>query len=174
MKSKKTNIRFLLVIPAIIIVLVATFAAGCSKEDSTAEITDINSVDIAATQSEDNTVLDTYQVEIKDSRLTEDYEGNPVVVITYAFTNNSSESAAFWLAVEDTVYQNGEALERAFSLKDGDPYDRSKQDEDIQSGDTLDIEVAYILNNTETDLDVEAKVYVDFTHDTVSKTISIR
>lgn len=171
---KISNRNHFLVLLTIIAVMIGVFATGCNKDNSDTGLNNEFHIDEVSTQLIDNSVLDIYQVEIENYRLTEDFEGDPVVVVTYSFTNKSTEKAAFWIAVEDSVFQDGELLERAYVLKDGDPYDSSKQSADIEAGESLDVEVAYLLKNTDSELDVEAKVYVDFTHNIVNKTFSIK
>lgn len=164
----------------IVIVLIGIISASGGGDDTGAETTsaasDNNSVSQAVVETEaakDNE-LGSYQVEIKNARISENYEGKPTVVITYGFTNNSSESAAFYIAIDETVYQNGVGLERTYTLKDGDPYDEANQSKEIKSGVTLDVDVAYVLNDTETDIEVEAKETFSFTDDVVSRTFSIK
>lgn len=164
----------------IVILLVGLISAAGGGDDTDAETTAASSNGNSATQAiaetekvNDND-LGSYQVEIKNARLTKNYEGKPVVVITYGFTNNASEPAAFWLTIDDNVYQNGVGLEKAYVLKDGDPYDEANQDKEIKSGVTLDVDVAYILNDTETDVEVEAKEIMSFSDEVVTRTFSIK
>ncbi len=164
----------------IVILLVGLISATGGGDDTGAETTAASSNGNSATQAVAETekandnALGSYQVEIKNARLTKNYEGKPVVVITYGFTNNSSEPAAFWLTIDDNAYQNGVGLEKAYVLKDGDPYDEANQDKEIKSGVTLDVDVAYILNDTETDVEVEAKEIISFSDEIVTRTFSIK
>lgn len=164
----------------IVIVLIGIISAAGGGEDTNGETamvsSGVNSVSQAVVETEaakDNQ-LGSYQVEIKNARLTENYEGKPVVVITYGFTNNSSEPAAFWLEIDDNVYQNGVGLEKAYVLKDSDSYDEANQNKEIKSGVSLDVDVAYLLNDSETDIEVEAKEIISFTDDVVTRTFSIK
>lgn len=163
----------------IVIVLIGIIGASGSGDDTgagtNAASSDGNSVTqaVVETEKEQDNQLGSYQVEIKNARLTKNYEGKPVVVITYGFTNNSSEPAAFWLTIDDNAYQNGVGLEKAYVLKDGDPYDEANQNKEIKSGVTLDVDVAYVLNDTETDVEVEAKETISFSDEIVKRTFSI-
>lgn len=164
----------------VVILLIGVIGASGSGEDTGTETTAapsaVNSISQAVVETEaikDNQ-LGSYRVEIKNARLTQNYEGKPVVVITYGFTNNASEPQAFWLAIDDTVYQNGVGLEKAYVLDDNDPYDEANQNKEIKSGVSLDVDVAYILNDTETDIEVEAKESISFTDDVVTRTFSIK
>lgn len=165
----KKSISAILSILAILMFAFFAIASG-SSDDGETKTQDSDSV---AAETVDNSSLGDYQVEIKSARLTENYEGKATVVVTYGFTNNSESPAAFWLSVSDTVYQNGVGLEKAYVLKDGDPYDEANQNKEIKSGVTLDVEVAYILNDAETEIEVEVKEYMGFSDDVITKTFSL-
>lgn len=186
MRVEKKNIKQWLVLPIIIVALIGAVFAGCDKNDkdesTTAatlglnyetELNEENESD-EETEVTVDVVSDGHHLEIKDCRVTEDYSGNPVAVIKYVFTNNSSETEAFWIAVDDAVYQNGEVLEKVYSLKDGDSFDSSNMNKDVESGETVEVEIAYALNDAETDIDVEAKVWCGFTSNLFTKTFSIK
>ena len=55
-----------------------------------------------------------YVVTVKESRITEDFEGKKVVVVTYSFTNNSDDSATFTNEFIDSAFQNGVELEHSY------------------------------------------------------------
>lgn len=162
------------VILSIVAVLVFAFFALASGSSDSEETKATQEAGVAVTDEVDENTLGDYNVEIKNARLTENWEGKPAVVITYGFTNNAEEPAAFWLAFEDNVYQGGVGLEKAYSLKDGDPYDEANQNKEIKSGVTIDVDVAYVLNDTETDLEVEVNELYSFDDDKVSRTFSIK
>lgn len=162
----------------IVIVLIAIIGGAGGRDETgvTTTSADNGSVTQAAaeTAESDENSLGSYQVEIKNARLTETYDGKPVVVITYGFTNNAEEPTAFYLAFDETVYQNDIGLNGAYVLKNGDPYSADNQTKEIKKGATLDVEVAYELNDTESDVVVEVKEYLSFTDDVITKTFSIK
>lgn len=155
------------------IAILATFAffAIASGDSSDADTTQPAG---EASNGSNSDTLGQYKVEIKDARLTKDYENKPVVVVTYGFTNNADEAAAFEWTFEDNVYQNGVGLEHSYILKDGDPYNDSNKSKEIKKGVTLDLEVAYVLNDTETDIVVEVEELISFSDAVVSRTFSIK
>ena len=157
------------------ILLVLSFASGCSSDNNTQNnITETESSS-ASTQKEDNTnSLGDYSVVIDSCRLAKDYEGKDVVIIKYVFTNNADDSTSFMVAFEDTVYQNGIGLNEAYILDDSANYSSDNQMKDIKPGSTLDVEVAYVLNDTTTDIEVEVKELFSFDDKTISKTFSIQ
>ena len=120
-----------------------------------------------------NTTLGDYNVEIKSCRLAEDYEGKPIVIITYGFTNNNDNATAFYLAVTDEVFQNGIGLNKCYFADDSAKYNSDNQNKEIKKGATLDVEVAYELNDTTTDLEVEVSEFISFSDKKLTKTFKI-
>lgn len=124
--------------------------------------------------TEDNTTLGDYKVEIKGFRLASDYEGKPVVIITYGFSNVSDDdSAAFLYSIDSAVYQNGVGLNEALFLNDNANYSLDNQTKELKMGASLDIEVAYELNDTTSDIEVEVKESFSFNDKILTKTFSI-
>lgn len=157
------------ILAVLMVALFAFFAVASSSEDKETKQEDAKA-EVQGTESN----VGEYSVDIKSARLSENYDGKPVVVITYGFTNNSDDSASFGIAFEDVAYQNGVGLERAYILKDGDPYDDGNQNKEIKTGATLDVEVPYVLNDTETDVEVEVKEWLSLNDDMVTRTFSIK
>ena len=122
----------------------------------------------------DNEKIGDYEVEIKEVRLAKDYEGNDAVIVKYSFTNNSDEAASFEWTFDHQVFQNGVSLERAYVFDDSANYDEANASKEIKKGVSLELEIAYILNDTETDVDVEVSELVSFDDTVVSRTFSIK
>lgn len=105
--------------------------------------------------SDDGTVyvqdgnLGNFVCNVKESVITTDYEGNPALVVTYEFTNNSDEASSFDLSISDTAFQNGVILEMAFMD------DLEYEDKQIKPGVTIDVQKAYVLNDTENSVEIE-------------------
>ncbi len=124
--------------------------------------------------SEDNTRLGDYSVVIDSCRLAKDYSGKDVVIVKYIFTNVSDDDAtSFSIAVEDNVYQDGVGLNTAIFLNDNVSYSSDNQSKKIKKGTSLDVEVAYVLNDITTDIEVEVKEFISFNDKTIKKTFSI-
>lgn len=96
----------------------------------------------AATDSGD---LGSYHVAIKDAAQATDYEGNPVLIVNFDFTNNSEEATSFMLATNVDAFQDGVELEMAIMMDDN--YDGDAQLKDIKPGTTLPVQVAYSLTS---------------------------
>ncbi|MDD6237606.1 MAG: DUF5067 domain-containing protein [Clostridiales bacterium] len=123
--------------------------------------------------SADNASIGDYVLEIKSCRLAKDYEKAPVVIITYGFTNNGDDAASFDLTFNDEAFQNGVGLNKAYILADSANYNDDNQSKKIQKGSSLDIEVAYKLNDTSTDVVVEVAQLFSWDNTKISKTFII-
>lgn len=166
-------VSFLLGIVSSIIMTVAggaLFGAALDEAlDDPAYTQDGGSITAEGTIVEGNTLGD-YDCVVKGAQLTKDYEGKDAVIITYEFTNNSSEAASFDTALMDYVYQNGIELESAYlSDDDIDVFDDTK----IKPGVTKETKKAYILNDTTNSLEVEITEFFSFTNDKIVTTIEL-
>lgn len=156
-----------LLLATILVFTFGIFALGSGKSSSD----DQGSGAADATESKSN--VGEYTVEIKSCRIARNYDHKSVVIVTYGFTNNSENSANFEWAFDDTVYQKGVGLNPAFVLDEGVSWLEENATKDIQKGATVDVEKAYILNDTTTDIEVEVKELFSFGNDTVKKTFKI-
>jgi hypothetical protein len=99
-----------------------------------------------------------YEVTIGTLTQITDYSGNPAAKITFNFTNNSDETAAFIGSVRVEAYQDGQQLETAIS-SDVNWESTTKK---IKTGTSLEVEQAYSLISSS---DVEVEVYPLFGKD---------
>ena len=172
------------------ILLIATFAffAIGSGEDETVDQGDgsvadntgesapdaAQEQDAADTTAVDDSALGEYSIVIDSCRLATDYEGKPVVIVKYVFTNVSDEDAiSFSVAIDDNVYQNGIGLNSSYVVDDSADYSIDNQSKEIKAGASLDVEVAYELNDTTTPIEVEVKEWISFDDKTITKTFTI-
>ena len=98
--------------------------------------------------------LGDYAVEIKSATVTQDYDGNPAVIITYSWTNNSSETTSPMLSISTAVFQDGISMEPAF-IYDEPTYDGDMYSTDVRPGTTVDVQEAFELSNTTSPIEVE-------------------
>ena len=117
--------------------------------------------------------LGNYIVEIKSYRLAEDYQGEPIVIVKYDFTNNDNDASAFYLSLSDHVYQNGIGLNECYFVDDSANYSSDNQTKEIKKGASIDVEVAYKLNDTTSDIEVEVSEWISFSSKKVTKTFKI-
>lgn len=70
------------------------------------------------TSDPQGTKVGNYAVSILSAKLANDYEGNPAIIITCEWTNNSSETVNALSAFTQRAFQNGVQLESAMMLSD--------------------------------------------------------
>lgn len=177
-KNKKPIFKkwwFWLIIVIVLIAIIGGASGGDETDTTTAPAGNNVSTQAAAeTEPVNEGELGAYQVEIKNARLTKDYEGKDVVVITYRFTNNGEEAASFAVAFDAAAYQNDIGLNESYVLKNGDPYSSDNQIKEIKTGATLDVDVAYELNDSDSDIVVEVEELFGWTDEKVTRTFSIK
>lgn len=99
-------------------------------------------------------ILGDYTVEIESATITQDYAGDPAVVITYSWTNNSSETTSPLFSVSTAVFQDGVGLESAL-ITDDSVYDSNMRTADVRPGTTIEVQEAFSLYNTTSPIEVE-------------------
>ena len=125
-------------------------------------------------EAEDPTAIGDYKVDIKSYRLAKDYEGKDVIIVTYGFTNVShSEPISFSLALEDTAFQNDIGLNESFLVDESYNYSSDTQLKDIKAGASLDVEIAYDLDDTASDVVIEICELFSLEDKTLTKTFTL-
>ena len=158
-----------LIITALLIALFAIFAMGSGEDASSTQ-----EPGKASTESKVDGTIGQYTVVIDSCRLSTDYEGDPVIIVKYIFTNVSSEeSTAFLYAFDENVYQNGVGLNEAYFLDDSANYSSDNQTKEIKKGASIEVEVAYELNDTTTDIEVEVEEFISFNDTKITRVFSI-
>lgn len=131
--------------------LFALGLAGCGNSNNTTSTSTSDAQKEEPKKSEEKQP-EKYEVTIGTLTQITDYSGNPAAKITFNFTNNSDETAAFMSSVRVEAYQDGQQLENAIS--DGVNWESSMTK--IKTGTSLDVEQAYKLISSS---DVEVEVY---------------
>ncbi len=165
---RKRLVRLLAV--CLLIGIFSVFALGSGEEKTSNQGESSVAVDDS---SETENTLGDYLLEIKSCRLAKDYEGKDVAIVMYNFTNNADDAASFMFAFEDSAYQNGVGLNEAYVLADSANYSSDNQTKEIKKGASLDIEVAYELNDTTSDIEVEVGQLFSFDESIITKTFSL-
>ncbi len=161
---------FTVVLALLMVALFGVFALGSGESSSSG---DQGSGSAEAGQG-GNESLGDYSLVIDSCRLAKSYDNKDVVIVKYKFTNNNNEDgASFSIAFDDKVYQNGVGLNGAYVLDDSANYSADNQTKNIQKGATLDVEVAYELNDSTTDIVVEVKEFISFNDKKITKTFKI-
>ena len=113
-----------------------------------------------------------YDVAIGDCTFGEDYEGNPIIVIHYSFTNNGEEPASALWSLGTKAYQDGVELETAI-VSDTYVYDASIAQKDIKTGITLDdCQIAYVMTSDSL-VEFEIPEFLGTSNDTLYKTFEV-
>lgn len=122
----------------------------------------------------DDAALGDYKVTIDSCRLATDYEGKDIVIVKYIFENVSDDDgAAFYLAIDDKAFQNGVGLNKSYFVSDDANYSADNQSKEIKKGASLEVEVAYELNDTTTAVEVEVSELFSLTDKKITKTFTM-
>lgn len=111
-----------------------------------------------------------YQVTIGEVTTGEDYQGNPAILVSYTFVNNSDEAVSPLVAVSAKAFQNGVQLEGAIGV---DGAESSKSMSEIKPGASVTYALAYELTDT-SDVTVEVEELFSFSDELLAeKTFSL-
>lgn len=111
--------------------------------------------------------LGKHHVEIKSALLSKDYKGNPTIVITYSWTNNSEGTTSAMASLTGKAFQDGVQLESAV-MGDTDVYDMNASMKDIQPGTTLDVQNAYVLENIDSKVAFQIEQFLNLSDEKVT------
>ena len=161
------------ILVAVLLCLLFILFAVASGDDSSTTV-DQGSASVETTIAENDSTIGDYSLEILDTRMAKDYEGKDVIIVKYKFTNNNNDTpTAFYTAFEDTVFQNDIGLNEAYVLEDAANYSADNQTKEIKKGASLEIEVAYELNDTTSDVVVEVSELFSLDEKIITKTFKI-
>ena len=90
--------------------------------------------------------LGNFHVEVKGAVLTKNHDGAPVIVITYAWTNNSEDTTSAMAAMYEKAFQDGVQLESEY-LYDNPNYSSDNASKEVRPGTTLDIQHAFLMTS---------------------------
>lgn len=116
---------------------------------------------------DDNTLGD-YKCVVKGAEKCKDYEGKSAVLITYEFTNNSSDAISFDIALDAKAYQDGVGLETAILEDDTDIIDV-----DIKPGVTKEVKKAYLIRDDTTEIEIEVSEFISFSDEKIVTTVTL-
>lgn len=173
--QKKSRIG--LIITGVILILLLSCCTSMCSSIGDSENNGNNSVtNNSSTQKNNNTYQDKgtlgdYEIEILSAKVTKDWEGKDAVIVEYKFTNNSDEAQSFMVAISDKVFQDGIELESAV-VTDKD-YNVDNQVKEIKPGKSLNVQAAFLLNDTTTPIEVEVSELISFSDKKVVKTFDI-
>lgn len=163
----------------LLVIAFSVFAIASTEDDDSSASSNANATGETVTSSTSSSAQDDklgdYSVAIDSYRLAKDFSGKPVVIVKYIFSNNKNdEPTSFMFAFDDAVFQAGVGLNEAYILDDSAKYSSDNQTKEIKKGASLEVEIAYELNDTTTDIEVEVKELWSFSDKTLTKTFSIK
>ncbi len=152
-------------------------ALNSSKPSSSSQLangpsengTDSTSSDTSVPQSSDSGKLGDFEISILEARKSTDYEGKPALIIGYKFTNNSAENKSFAVAVRSKAYQNSVQLESAILAGSDETYNSQNYMKEVQPGGTLDVELAYLLQDETNEVTVEVSELISLSKEKLTK-----
>ncbi len=149
------------ILSGILALLMAFVLIGCAAPPVSEEEIPPPDVETDAPELSGEGELGDYYVKILDIALAEDYEGKPAVIVTYNWTNNGDDAANFAFAFSAQVFQGGVECETAI-IMDSDVYNADNYMKDIKPGVSLDIQLAYVLQDSQTPIEVEVSELISF------------
>lgn len=111
--------------------------------------------------------LGSSHVEIKGAALASDYEGNPAIIITYAWTNNGDDTTSAMVSIGEKAFQDGVQLETAL-IMDSSVYEAGSSMKDVRPGTTIDVQCAYALTSDTSTVEFELTEWISFSDDMVT------
>lgn len=98
-------------------------------------------------QQAQQAVSSQYDVTIDGCVVTQDYEGQPAMVVSYTWTNNSEEATSFLAAISAKAFQNGVELENAILMDAPEGYNSQSSMAEVKPGGTTSAQEAYLLTD---------------------------
>lgn len=111
--------------------------------------------------------LGDFSIAVKGAELTDN--GDDVIIVTYTWTNNSTSPTSALTNMMEKAYQNGTPLE-ALTIPAEDElqiFDGTTRSQDIQPGESVDVECAFVLRNTRETVEFEVSELLSASGDTV-------
>lgn len=159
-----------IILTVVLLFTFGLFALGSGESDTSS--TDQGNGNVTSTET-DSTKLGKYNIEIKSCRLAKDYEGKDIVIVTYGYTNNNDTPTPFMTAVTTKLFQGGIGLNECYIADESANYSADNQTKDLQQGASLDVEVAYELNDNTTDIVVEVTEWISLNDAKITKTFKL-
>lgn len=168
-KKKKKGLIIAVVAIIVVVAVIAALGGGGSKTPETSssgESTSAASAKTTEAKKADSKLV----VKLGETKIIEDYQGKPTLLVNYEFTNNSDDKQSFVMAIKDSAFQNGIGLNDAITM--GDEYDSQTQMKEIMPGKTLNVQAAYVLDDTETPVEIQISELISF-DDTLIDTFTV-
>lgn len=169
--------RLILAILLIIAFSVFAIASGEGESETvdqgsgTASLTETSS---KTETSEDDSILGDCSVVIDSSRMAKADDGKDIIIVTYYFTNVSSEKAiGFNEILNHDATQGDVQLSEAVFVAEDVEYEWENATKPVNKGETVKVEVAYRLESSE-DVVITLNEWVSWDYKVITKTFSIK
>lgn len=116
--------------------------------------------------------LGDYAVSVLSHKLSQDYEGNPAVVITFGFTNNGDDASNFMASIICKAFQDGVQLENAIITGD-DGGNGESQARNVKPGAGTEVSAAYLLTSSTSPVELEIEEFMSFSDEKIETSIDI-
>ena len=109
-KKKKTGLIIGIVAVIAVIAIIGSIGGGGDKKPDTSSSGDTSASTSAAVATTEKKADAKFVVKLGETKVIEDYEGKPTLLVNYSFTNNSDKKQSFMVAIKDSAFQNGIGL----------------------------------------------------------------
>lgn len=162
-QKKKTRKKRWIIFGVVVGVLLFFALVVAGSSDSSNDVNSNDNIEKTTVNSGEATTqknnAGSYNVEVKKATLTKDVSDNSIVVVTYLFTNNGTDSVSFDTVIDDKAFQNGVELGVVWSSYGVDDLDFETKSKEIKPGVTFEVTCAYELNDESTPVDIELYRY---------------
>ena len=134
---------------------------GCGSSDATES--DVADKPAKSAEKEEAAAEAKYAVTIDSARTTTDYEGNPAIVVTFSWVNNSDETISYAIACMEKAFQDGVQLEHAYMSG----MDNDGEWADVRPGAGTTFEKAYKTTST-SEVEVEVTEFMSLSDDVLA------
>ncbi len=112
--------------------------------------------------------LGDYHIEIGGAQLSSDVSGEPAVIVTYSWTNNSEAAASAMVMLIERAFQNGVQLTSA-QVPDDANYNADSVSITVEPGSSQIIQRAFLLDDPNANLSFEVSEFLSQSNEAVAK-----
>lgn len=139
-----------------------------SKDVQASEAVQDQAVESADIPAAGAGTLGDYDVEIKSAFLSSDYTGEPAIIITYEWTNNSDATINAATALMERAFQNGVQIDRSTAFADIPGYESGTSTRSLRPGATAEVQCVFTLPDETAVVEFEISEFISFSTDTVT------
>lgn len=103
-------------------------------------------------RSNNTNTLYKYVLDVNEYVINTTEDGRNVIALKYSFTNNDDDEQSFYGGIDDSVFQNGIKLNKAYDFQ------YTNYETYIKSGASVDVILVYELIDTTSDVEVQLQL----------------